>query len=101
MQTVKIDGGEIALRCDINTYEEILGRFGSIETAIRLEEDEVENLRKVRYLVTLFANEHNAYVGSSERFTETEIGRRILPGERTAVYRKIIETIQEAFAPKN
>lgn len=101
MQTVMIGGNEYALRCDLNAYEEILGRYGSIEEAVKVGDDTAENLQRIKFLTAVFMSEHNAFVGDHKRFTEAEIGRMMVPGEQNAVYRKLIETINEAFAPKN
>lgn len=101
MHTVNIGGTEYGIRCDINAYEEILERYGDLSSAVKMEEDEKENMRKLKFLAAIFMNEHNAAENNPVRYTETDVGRMMLPGERTAVYRSIVETINEAFAPKN
>lgn len=101
MYTVTIGGCEIGLRCDINAYEEIVEKYGSIEEAVKVSDNTLDNIKRLKTLTVIFANEHNAFNGDSKRFTETEIGRMMRPGEQNTVYKKLIETINEAFAPKN
>jgi len=75
MYTVTIGGCEIGLRCDLNAYEEIVEKYGSIEEAVKISEDTKDNIKRLKFLTAIFANEHNAFIGDSRRFTETEIGR--------------------------
>ncbi len=101
MQTVEIGGTEYILRCDLNAYEEIIEKYGDLPTATAIGENELENMEKLKFLTATFINEHYAFCRKQERVTEAEVGRMILPGERAKVFRKLIETINEAFAPKN
>ena len=101
MQTVEIGGQEYVLRCDLNAYEEIIERYGDLPTATAMGDDERENMEKLKFLLATFINEHYAFCRKSERVTETDVGRMMMPGERAKVFRKLIETINEAFAPKN
>ena len=101
MQTVEIGGQEYVLRCDLNAYEEIIERYGDLAMATAMTDDERENMGKLKFLVATFINEHYAFCRKSERVTEAEVGRMMLPGERSKVFRRVIETINEAFAPKN
>ena len=101
MQTVEIGGNEYILRCDLNAYEEILGRYGDLPAATSMGEDERENMAKIKFLAATFINAHNAFCRKPERVTEKGVGALILPGERTKVFLALIETINEAFAPKN
>lgn len=101
MQTIEIGGAEYILRCDLNAYEEIIGRYGDLHAAAAMGEDEIENMAKLKFLTATLINAHNAFCGKQERVTEKSVGRMILPGERTKVFNALIETINEAFAPKN
>ena len=65
MYTVTIGGCEIGLRCDLNAYEEIVEKYGSIEEAVKISEDTKDNIKRLKFLTAIFANEHNA---SSCRF---------------------------------
>ena len=101
MQTVEIGGQEYVLRCDLNAYEEIIERYGDLPTATAMGDDERENMGKLKFLLATFINEHYAFCRKPERVTEADVGRMMMPGERAKVFRKLIEAINEAFAPKN
>lgn len=98
MHTVTLDGKEYILRCDVNAYEEIVGKYGDLREAVNMDTGEME---KLKFLTALFINEHNYFTGDTERFTEKQIGAMMMPHERAAVYRVIMETVNDAFAPKN
>lgn len=98
MHAVTIGGVEYCLRCDVNAYEEIVGKYGDLKEALNMESGDVG---KLKFLTALFINEHNYFIDSPERVTEKQIGARMMPHERAAVYTAIMETVNDAFAPKN
>lgn len=98
MHTVTIGGKEYVFRCDVNAYEEIIGKYGDLKEAVNMETGETE---KLKFLTALFINEHNYFTGNSERVTEKQVGAMMLPFERAGVYKAIMETVNDAFAPKN
>lgn len=101
MHTVVIDGNEYILRCDLNAYEEILEKYGGVDEAVKIVDEEKENLKRLKFLSALLVNEHNAYTGDKTRYTETQMGQMIRPNERNTVYKAVLDAITDAFAPKN
>lgn len=98
MNTITLEGKEYILRCDLNAYEEIAAKYGDIDTAANLKDD---TTGKMKALLTILINEHYYYVGAAERITEKQIGAMLTPGDTARVYKALMETINEAFAPKN
>lgn len=101
MHTVTLDGREYRLRCDINAYEEIIGRYGSMAGAVQQSEDELKNLERIKFLMAVLVNEQYYYDGTPERVTEKEIAARMMPGDYTKVMTAVISCVNDAFAPKN
>lgn len=101
MHTVTLDGREYRLRCDINAYEEIIGRYGTMTEAVKQSEDEMKNLERIKFLLAVMINEQHYYDGTPERVTEKEIAARMMPGDYTKALTAVISCANEAFAPKN
>lgn len=99
MHTVKIDGMEYILRCDLNAYEEIVSKYGDLRTATTITEEDAA--KKVVYLLTTLINEHYQYIGEKELLTEKRVSRMLYPGDVTRVHETIMAEINDAFAPKN
>lgn len=100
MHTITIDGTEYILRCDINAYEEIVGKYGDLKTATEIAGRDDAH-KKLVFLLTTLINEHRLYTGERELLTGKRVSMMLLPGDVNRAYIAVMEAINDAFAPKN
>ena len=101
MNTVTLDGKEFRIRCDVNAYEEILEKYGSLGEALKQSENEKENLERIKFVLAVLINEQLYCDGSAERLTEKEVGAMILPGEYARTVAAVYACVNAAFTIKN
>jgi cell division protein ZapA (FtsZ GTPase activity inhibitor) len=101
MNTVTLDGKEYRIRCDVNAYEEILEKYGSLSEALKQSENEKENLERLKFVLAVMINEQLYCDGAQERVTEKEVGSKILPGEYAKTVAAVYGCVNAAFTIKN
>ena len=97
MITIKMDGEEFGLRCDLNVIEEIEDKYGSIGALYR----SIAKPEVIKWLVSAMINEERASRSVPERMTPEEVGRRMLSTDVVEAMTPVIEALNACCVPKN
>ncbi len=95
MNTVKLDGQEYILRCDLNVLEKIHKKHGNVENI---------DLRDIGVMLEIAAwmvNEHFYYAGEGKSVTPDFIGAHGRGGDFAAIVEAVTKEIIDCMTIKN
>lgn len=95
MGSVKIDGREYTLRCDINVLERLSAEYGDIGRT------DFTMISVVKFTLAAMINEHNYYTGHGEDVTPEYIGARIAMHEMPSLSAAVIAELRKCVSAKN
>lgn len=96
MNVLMLDGKEYILRADINVFEHIYKKYGSLE-----EFEEKLDITVIKDIVAVMINEHFAFIGTPERVTENFVGARIMPRDFEDVTKTVLGELIDSIKSKN
>lgn len=96
MNVLTLDGKEYILRADINVFEHIYKKYGSLE-----EFEKKLDVTVVKDIAAVMINEHFAFIGTPERVTENFVGARIMPRDFEDVTKTVLDELIDSIKSKN
>lgn len=96
MNVLTLDGKEYILRADINVFEHIYKKYGSLE-----EFEKKLDITVVKDIAAVMINEHFAFIGTPERVTENFVGARIMPHDFEDVTKTVLGELIDSIKSKN
>lgn len=96
MYTIKLDGKEYILRCDLNVIEKIEEKYGNLNTMMEKQ----GSVPCTKFLVAEMINEHFYYIGAPEQVTEDFVGARLTPAELGEVVTTVLSCLMDCVCKK-
>lgn len=97
MITVRLNGEERELRCDLNVVEKIEDKFGTIGALY----EQITRAATIKWLLCELINEANDARGVPERVTEDEAGRLCDATEILPALIPVLEALNSCVTSKN
>jgi len=96
MYTVKLDGKEYILRCDLNVIERIEEKYGNLNDALKKQ----GTVECIKFLLAEMINEHYYYAGIPEQVTEKYVGARLTSAELETVMGTTLSCLLDCVCKK-